>query len=256
MCPGRWLLDRIVDVVRSRLGEPLGAADRRDPPPAGVGPQRQEVLQGRSLLAAGADAFDGDVLRVGVVEPQVGMRQDDTRPAVASGQLGGKRERCGRLAHPLRTDEQQRVRERVVRGASREPAQHCTVSEDFFERGHRWIVRQTRPVTETDSTLSADVRAPLMGRARSRRDIARVIVFIQAALLAIVGLLYVAGHAEPYVDALSLIGAGILFSGATRIGADAPIYISGRGDEAGPRRVPRAWTDFPMVWAGAFIAAS
>ena len=130
------------------------------------------------------------------------------------------------------------------------------MSEDFVERGHRWIVRQTRPVTETDSTLSADVRAPLVGRARSRRDIARVIVFIQAALLGIVGLLYVAGHAEPYVDALSLIGAGILFWGAQRMGTDAPIYISGRGDEAGQRRVPWDWTDFLMFWPGAFIAAS
>src|SRR5437868_7123324 len=226
MCPGRWLLDRLEEVVRSRLGEPLGAADHRDPPPAGVGPQRQEVLQRRSLLAAGADALDADVLHVGVLEPQVGMREDATRPAVASEQLGGKRERCGRLAHPLGTDEQQRVRERVVRGASREPAQHCTVSEDFVERGHRWIVRQTRPVTETDSTLSADVRAPLVGRARSRRDIARVIVFVEAAFLGVSAVNDVANDVAPWADALAFIGTGVLLWGAWHMSWDSAMYIS------------------------------
>lgn len=111
-------------------------------------------------------------------------------------------------------------------------------------------------MTDTEPALAARVRRPLVGRARARRDAARVIIFGQAALLAIIGVLYVAGHAAPYVDVLAFAGAGVLFWGGQRMGADTPMEISELGDEAGQRRVPWDWTDFLMFWPGAFTAAS
>ena len=111
-------------------------------------------------------------------------------------------------------------------------------------------------MTETDSALSADVRRPLVGRARTRRDLARVIVFFQGGLLALFSLIFVADHAAAYVDVLSFIGAGVLFWGGQRMGTDTPMHISEPSDEAGQRRVPWDWTDFLMFWPGAFVAAS
>lgn len=96
-----------------------------------------------------------------------------------------------------------------------------------------------------------------MGRVASGHDVARVIIFIEAAvLLLFIAIPSVLARSSPVVSVLTFLGAAVLLGGGVRMRRDTPMVLPARNDVATLRQVPWDWTDFLMFWPGAFTAAS
>ena len=173
MGTGGWFLERLQQVVRRLLGEPVGAGDDSDSPAAGVGRQREELLErGAGLLVAGLafrrgpHPIDTDVLRGQVLEPEVGVRLEPARPSGGIEELSRQRRGGGGLAHALRADQEQRMGELLIDRHRCQTLEDGTVADYRVQRGHGMDCAELPTVTSVPDASGGNAAAA-SGRERA-----------------------------------------------------------------------------------------
>jgi len=110
-------------------------------------------------------------------------------------------------------------------------------------------------VTETQSAPQALGLQASPAPRGGRINAARTIVFAEAPVLFLIGVLYL-GRASPVVSVFCVAGSAVLLWGGVRMGRDSPIPAVQPVDRHGIRRVPWDWTDFVLFWPGTFTAST
>ena len=105
-----------------------------------------------AALRRGPHPIDPHVLRRRILDPQVGMGGEPSRPVACVEQLRGQREGRGGLADSLRSDQQQRMGELVVKAAGQQAVQDGAVA-DHGSRG--WSRERLCRIARGDSVPDA-----------------------------------------------------------------------------------------------------
>ncbi len=144
--------------------------------------------------------------------------------------------------------------ELVIETRGYEVLKDGTVSDHGVERGHATDCAELPAVTQSQTPAQAAQWPPHQVDS-GRHYAARVILYMEAAFLALIAFGFLSGAegSNPLTVAggggLCVLGVVILGVGATRMRHDVPV-VRDPTDE----RVPWDWTDFVMFWPGWFSA--